>query len=45
MGINFAFQKHTQTGTTIILRGAKAVEVRRKDYEEGRVLEILQNNL
>jgi hypothetical protein len=44
-GINFAFQKHTQIRTTIILRGAKAVEVKREDYIEGRVLEILKNNL
>lgn len=44
-GIQLAFERYTEIRTTIILRGVKAVEVTRDDYQAGKILAVLQDSL
>jgi hypothetical protein len=43
--VQLAFERYTEIRTTIILKGAKAVEVTRDDYQAGKILAVLQDSL
>ena len=44
-GVRLAFERYAQIISTIILKGAKTVEVTREDYMTGKILDVLQNSL